>query len=176
MYPAVMKNNRYPLGMPLVFGRADLGRFGLPPPPWKGTDCGNGLLEIRGFFLVRILPPDRMPELSGNAQELLPPFLPYRTSAGLLVFPLCAKCSERQQRLKCKHTDKQRSWVDAIMDEDLALALQLNYTILDVFEVFLIISNFLNLCKNNRYGIGHQNSGQMEAHDAIYFVDTSIPC
>lgn len=134
MYPSVMKNARFPLGEPLVYGKEDLRRIGLPKLPWAGLKCGEKL-EKRGFYMVRVLPPDRMPQLSQSGKELLPPFLPYRTKEGLLVFPLCAKCAEKQQRKRCTHTPMERSWVDAFLDEDIKLALKLGYKIIDFFEV-----------------------------------------
>jgi hypothetical protein len=132
MYPSVMKNGRYPLGSPNVYGKEDLDRLELPSLPWSLAKFPKGL-HIKGFYLVRILPPKRMPLLS--TKEMLPPFLPYRTKEHLLVFPLCSKCADKQLK-KCRHSDEQRSWIDALVDEDIELGLELGYTFLDVYEVF----------------------------------------
>jgi len=134
MYPAVMKNDRYPIGVPQVYGKEDFARINLPKLPWKGGKCADKL-DMKGFYLVRVLPPDQMPKISEESNELLPPFLPYRTKSGLLVFPLCAKCSELEQKKKCQHSAEERSWIDAFLDQDIELAMQLGYKIVDFYEV-----------------------------------------
>jgi hypothetical protein len=130
-----MKNCRFPLGMPQIYGEEQIGRMGLPSLPWDSTtEFGGHEFPLKGLNLVRILPPQRMPIPSANASSLLPPFLPYRTKEGLLVFTLCSTCAEKQQTKKCRHTIQQRSWVDGFCDEDLQMALSLGYKILNIHE------------------------------------------
>ena len=139
LYPSVMKNSRFPLGMPQIYGEEQIGRMGLPSLPWDSTtDFGGDGKEfpLKGLHLVRILLPQRMPILSRNASSLLPPFLPFRTKEGLLVFTLCSTCAEKQQK-KCRHNIKQRSWVDGFCDEDLQLALTLGYKIMRIHEAWV---------------------------------------
>lgn len=134
LYPSVMKNESFPLGLPIVYGPMDMQRLNLPEFPWSGKEIARDL-PLKGFLLARILPPKRMPVLSSEAVQILPPFLPYRTIDGRLVFPLCSKCAELKQTKKCKHNDYERSYWDGLMDADLRLALELNYQILEVHEV-----------------------------------------
>jgi len=126
-----MKNGSFPLGEPLVYVGEQLEKFGFPKCPWSGK---NFNLSIRGLIFCRILPPKKMPRPE-NAQQAYPPFLGYRTKHGNLVFPLCGKCSDLKNGQNCNHNDKKRSWISAYNHIELKMALELGYTILDVFEV-----------------------------------------
>jgi hypothetical protein len=82
-----------------------------------------------GWFYVRIEAPKKM-ELKG-----LPPFLPFRSTSGTLLFPLCARCAETRSQRPCRHAIQKRSWTAAFMHSDLEIALKLGYTIHEIYEV-----------------------------------------
>jgi hypothetical protein len=125
-----MKSSPYPLGTPMVYGEEDFRRLGLPKLPWHATFPKG----MEGLMLVKVLPPPKMPMPIG-AQQPFPPFLPYKTREGLLVFPLCARCSDTQNQKRCSHSDEERAWIAAFPHQDLEMALELGYTILDLYEV-----------------------------------------
>jgi hypothetical protein len=110
-----MKAESYPLGAPLVLTKELIEK--------------DHLLDYKGLLFVRIEPPRRMPH------PRMPPFLPYRTVAGSLSFPLCAKCADKKCLKPCRHSSMQRSWVAAFVDDDIKLAIELGYKVIDIFEV-----------------------------------------
>jgi hypothetical protein len=128
----VQKEEQYPIGMPFLFGAEHLSKAfasgKLPSRPWTKNVAEK--FPFKGLLFVRVLAPKQMP-FNGR----LPPFLPYRTTAGNLVFPLCAECAEKKQQTACKHRWEKRSWTAAFTHFDVSLALNLGYKILDVFEV-----------------------------------------
>lgn len=166
-----MKNAPYPLGEPFVFGKEHMQRFGLPQCPWTGPKFE---LPIRGLILCRILPPKKMRKPT-NAQQPYPPFLGYRAANGNLVFPLCAKCSDIMNRKKCRHNDTKRSWIGAFNHSEIILALQLGYSVLDVFEVSFWEERNHFFSKNS-VGTGLNPNGPMDRWRKIYFANTSIVC
>jgi hypothetical protein len=125
-----MKACSYPIGEPIVFGPENLASIEMPPLPWFGR---NLQIPFMGLLLLRILPPQKIP--SPSKQQPLPPFLPYRTMHGQLVFPLCAACADARNGRPCMHDEGKRSWVAAFPHEDIKLALELDYKILEIFEV-----------------------------------------
>lgn len=100
----------------------------IPDLPWTQGVAEN--FPFMGLLFVRVEAPRKMP-FNGK----LPPFLPYRTKAGNLVFPLCAHCAEAKQQRKCMHSTEKRSWIAAFTHFDLIHALELGYKVHEIFEV-----------------------------------------
>ena len=86
--------------------------------------CNNE--RVMGAMLVTILPP----------QDLLLPFLPYRTANGKTVNTLCVTCAERQLR-KCQHSAEERAITSSYMISEIEFALSLNYQIMHIHEAHL---------------------------------------
>ena len=80
-----------------------------------------------GLIQCRILPP----------QKLRIPLLPFRTSTGKLMFPLCAQCSQ-DQRSPCKHSDESRGWDGCYVVAEVQKAVQLGYKVESKFSSLLI--------------------------------------
>ena len=101
--------------------------------------------KITGSMLVTILPP----------QNLLMPFLLYRTKSGTTVNTLCSICCEKKTH-NCSHTDFERAITSAYMISEIEFALSLNYKLLAIHECHVyydsayILKDFvhyLNFCK-----------------------------
>jgi hypothetical protein len=120
----------YPIGEPEVIGVEGLVELlkNESPLPWRKEMVDK--VPFKGWILLRIEAPKIMP-FNGR----LPPFLPYRDKKGSLLFPLCSKCAEMRNQNPCTHNSAQRSWVTAITDLDINLALKLGYTVHEIFEV-----------------------------------------
>lgn len=120
-----MRSKAYPLGHPRVYTREELRQPPTPPFPW--TRVAHN--PFRGLLKVRVLPP----------RGLRLTLLPYRTRDGRLTFPLCAACAEEcRVNAECQHVVcwRKRSWVAAFTHSELNAALDLGYTVTEVFEVW----------------------------------------
>lgn len=115
--------------MPKVYAKEHLEAMKNENPPLPWTFDVLEKLPFRGWIYARVEAPRKMP-LSG-----LPPFLPYRTKCGNLVFPLCASCSEKRNQRRCKHNTNKRSWTGAFMHSDLEIALRFGYIVHEIYEV-----------------------------------------
>lgn len=80
-------------------------------------------LRISGAILLTILPP----------QNLLHPFLMYKTKQGRTVLTLCRSCCETFSK-NCKHNCDQRSLTGSYMISEIEFSLNLGYRIIDIFE------------------------------------------
>jgi len=139
-----MKARPYPLGHPEVLTRERLLTGGpgsaaaaarrCPPLPWKRV-ADN---PFTGFLLCRVCPP------TGRVLGERKPVLPMRTSGGgtgadqRLVFALCRSCANSgagQSPPPCRHSKHQRSWVAGYTHFELNKALELGYTVIDLYEV-----------------------------------------
>ena len=78
---------------------------------------------VLGAVLISILPP----------QNLMFPFLPYRTKSGQTVNTLCRTCAEKCTTT-CNHTPAQRALISSYMISEIEFALTLNYKIVAIFE------------------------------------------
>jgi hypothetical protein len=78
-----------------------------------------------GIIKCRILPP----------KQLLFPVLPCRSN-NKLVFALCSKCSELRNKNICVHSDSERSFVGTWCSPEIMEAINQNYSILKIFEVW----------------------------------------
>lgn len=92
LYPSQMFFQQFPIGEPQF-----LDEF---TPEQVAT------VPFRGFVKASILPPTNLKK----------PILPYRC-AGRLVFPLCSKCSEQDNKNLCTHTDEERTLVSCKMNK-----------------------------------------------------------
>lgn len=119
LYPTVMKTKPYPVGNPTVLGEETFKGIKL--------DAAEDLdaLSVKGLLSVTVLPPT----------NLRLPVLPYRTKKGVLAFPLCRICAEREQKLPCEHSDHQRALTSTFTHFELRLALTKGYVVLVIHEV-----------------------------------------
>ncbi len=101
VYPHVMARHTFAVGVPRV-------------RTTPHTRMCYGLLK------VRVLPP----------RDLLHPVLPLRTRHGLL-FPLCRTCALEQQNAECEHSEEERSWIAAYTNDELQMAFDRGYRLLD---------------------------------------------
>ena len=65
--------------------------------------------------------------------------LPVRLKCGQsdkLLFPLCRTCATTQQQSKCNHTNDERAFTGTWCSNEIALALQKGYRILEIYEVW----------------------------------------
>ncbi|CAB3977264.1 DNA polymerase [Paramuricea clavata] len=110
LYPYVQKKFRYPTQHPVIL---------------KGKDCENiDVNHVFGLIKCKILPPT----------HLLFPVLPYRSNK--LTFPLCRTCVDCQQRETCRHGDEQRALYGTWTSVEIQKALQLDYRILVIYEIY----------------------------------------
>jgi hypothetical protein len=79
--------------------------------------------HILGSLLLSILPP----------QNLMFPFLPYRTKSGQTVNTLCRTCAENLCT-NCTHNINERVLTSCYMMSEIEFALSLNYQIIAIFE------------------------------------------
>ena len=114
-----MKYCSFPIGYPKVHARETFANA----QPWTRPEQ-NG---YKGLIYCRVRAPT----------TLRRPLLPYHTTDGRLVFPLCRRCAdERIQLQQCTHTsDADRTWAEAFTHEELNKALALGYVVTDVYEV-----------------------------------------
>jgi len=96
-------------------------------------------LKVMGAIFLSIIPP----------KTLLYPFLIYKASDGVTYNTLCQKCCENRTK-KCNHSDIERAIVGTYMFNEIEYALELNYTILHIFECHVytqsdyILKDFVN--------------------------------
>lgn len=113
LYPYVNKYCKYPTGPPRIFKRSQC--FSIP-----------NILEIDGIIKCKILPP----------QNLLIPILPVRIE-NRLCFGLCNMCMEKLNTVhSCEHSDDERALIGTWVLNEVHLALQNGYVIVDVFEIW----------------------------------------
>ncbi|CAB3980640.1 DNA polymerase [Paramuricea clavata] len=110
LYPYVQKKFEYPTQHPVIL---------------HGLACQNiDVNHVFGLIKCKILPPT----------HLLFPVLPFRSEK--LTFPLCRTCVLRQQRDRCDHNDEQRALYGTWTSIEIQKALQLDYHILIVYEIY----------------------------------------
>ena len=79
--------------------------------------------HVLGAVLLSILPP----------QNLMFPFLPYKTKSGNTVNTLCRTCAEKLS-VNCNHSIQERALISCYMISEIEFALSLNYEIVTIFE------------------------------------------
>jgi hypothetical protein len=105
---------------------------------------------VLGSLLISILPP----------QNLMFPFLPYRTKCGQTVNTLCRMCAENLS-LHCNHEEKDRILTGCYMISEVAFALTLNYKIIKIYEAHVyenskkILKNYMKMV--NFYKMKHSD-------------------
>ena len=142
LYPWALKYGFLPVGHPLRYsGKQIFSIFSdkiSDCVPCEDCDSDNTFrfcpevshvhhkLKFFGIAKVFILPP----------RKLLHPVLPYRSSSGKLLFPLCKNCAEKNnQRNVCNCSSNERSWVHTYCSGELEIALDMGYEILHVYEI-----------------------------------------
>lgn len=80
--------------------------------------------HILGAIFLTILPPN----------NLLFPFLAYKSTSNTLFNTLCKQCAEMKSHIKCKHNEKQKAFTGVYMISEIEYALSLNYKILHIHE------------------------------------------
>ncbi|XP_062574745.1 uncharacterized protein LOC134236588 [Saccostrea cucullata] len=111
LYPYVLKHRPFPLGHPEII-----------------TDDFQDVRSYFGLIHCRVLPP----------RGLFHPVLPYRTG-GKLLFPLCRTCAQQQDstsQYPCQHTDRERSLTGTWVTSELHKALDMGYTLEQIYEVW----------------------------------------
>ena len=116
LYPYVMKNRSFPVGVPTIITKNEL-------PSVKEFIAG-GCDMYFGLVKAEILPP----------RDILIPVLPKKIDEKLM-FVLCETCAETKSE-ECNHRVNERSWVGTYVSEELFLAISRGYKILDLFEIW----------------------------------------
>ena len=137
LYPYVMKYGAFPTGYPTTITTGEMNvqqrqQWHLDQLPWTRPEQNN----FKGLILCRVSPPGHM------VPHGLPPFLPYRTVKGKLIFGLCRTCAESEQQRECSHDNEARSWVSGYTHVELNKALSLGYAVEDIYEVFIVLKNY----------------------------------
>jgi G:T-mismatch repair DNA endonuclease (very short patch repair protein) len=109
LYPWVNKYGKYPIGHPRALLSPNLG-------------CDVRAYE--GFVKCKVLPPT----------SLFHPVLPVRIEKKL-VFPLCLSCATELEQ-KCLHTDEERALKGTWVSDELRLAVDKGYRVMEVYEVW----------------------------------------
>ena len=117
LYPDVQKNQVFPVGHPTVIT----------------TNFDTSLRSYFGLVKAKMLAP----------RELLFPVLPHRCG-GKLLFALCRTCAERgvedavqaRELATCSCSEEERAFVGTWVTPELHLAIEMGYTVLDVYEVY----------------------------------------
>jgi hypothetical protein len=92
-----------------------------------GHEIRQGTIDgIFGLVKLKILPPD----------DLYIPVLGIHLQNKKFVFPLCRTCAEKLQTHKCHHTEDERALIGVWVTSELNLALQHNYRIMHIFEIW----------------------------------------
>lgn len=112
LYPWCCKYGVFPVGHPKIITE------NFEPVT---IDCQ----PYRGLIKCCVLPP----------RGLFHPVLPVR-SGGKLMFPLCNECVASQQQTRCQHSDEQRQLWGTWTTLELYKALELDYKLIRVFEVY----------------------------------------
>ena len=109
LYPYINKHMRYPLFHPEIITK----------------DFDYTMKSYFGLGHLKILPP----------ATLYSPILPFRSN-GKLVFPLCRTCALMVNHDKCTHSIHERALSGVWCTPEILLALENNYTILHIYEIY----------------------------------------
>ena len=108
LYPWVNKNCEYWIGHPEVF-RENFGK----------------VADYKGLIYCRVLPP----------KDQFWPVLPFKAQ-GKLVFALCGSCAKELRQGVCDHSDEERVLEGVWTTDELTMAEETGYVILEIFEVW----------------------------------------
>ena len=129
LYPDVLKYQKYPVGHaekfidnfePLKYEHCD------PEDECQYRNCPGYHIKFPYFGIVKgkFLPP----------QNLIHPVLPVRCN-GKLKFPLCYKCASQNNNDICKCCDEERSFIHTYCTNEVEVALNTGYKIIQIYEV-----------------------------------------
>ncbi|XP_054720574.1 uncharacterized protein LOC129230198 [Uloborus diversus] len=68
-------------------------------------------------------------------RSLFLPVLPYRCN-GKLMFPLCSTCAENMTQTPCAHNMEEGAFVGTWVSEELKVAVNKGYTVIQMYEVY----------------------------------------
>ena len=143
LYPAVMKQENFPVGHPIVF-RGSASSFDYSP------------LRYFGLMHCKLIPP----------RQLFHPVLPNRfetESGNKLIFSLCRSCSQNLNFSEvCSHTAEERSFVGVWCTPEIYKAQSMGYILEEIYEVWDYPSKSNNLFKafvDKFLKIKQENSG-----------------
>ena len=108
LYPKTNRDGLYPIKHPDIY-----------------TCNFKPMSEYFGLAKIKILPP----------RGLALPILPARIGKKLL-FALCRTCAEKHQNETCEHTVDERAFIGTWATPEINAAVELNYEILEIFEVW----------------------------------------
>lgn len=111
LYPYVLKYFSMPVGVPKVLIGDDLN--------------GRTPENIEGIIKCKILPP----------KKLFHPVLPIKMHSKLL-FILCYTCAKEKNQTPCKHSNEERCFTGTYVADELRLAIQKGYQIIEMYEVW----------------------------------------
>lgn len=111
LYPYILKYYPMPIGVPKVLINDDL--------------VGRTPENIEGIIRCKVLPP----------KKLYHPVLPMKLHNKLL-FILCYTCALEKSKIACFHNDEQRSFVGTYVANELRLAMNVGYEILEMYEAW----------------------------------------
>ena len=118
LYPYICKTGVFPVGHPSIYVGAECKEF------MRGFT--NPMENIKGIVKAKELPP----------QNLYTPLLPERIH-NRLVFALCRSCVEDMTETDCNHENiEDRCFTGAWVSLELEKAVELGYTILEVYTVW----------------------------------------
>lgn len=130
LYPSVLKYQTYPLGHPTRITQdfLSVARTPCPGPDLclHPTDCSGHHYSLPYFGVIKakVLPP----------RHLFFPVLPLRCN-GKLLFPLCTRCAQRENRRRCTCNPEQRALEGVWCTPEVQVALNVGYRILHIDEV-----------------------------------------
>ena len=135
LYGYVSMQNKFMIGKYKVLIGRSLNRLSIS----NNKFYVDGVLAM-GAAQVCILPP----------AKLMFPFLMYRAQGGQTYNTLCKLCCETH-KTKCNHNEEQRALIGCYMLSELSYAMELNYTLIHVFECHVykensfLLTNFVKI-------------------------------
>lgn len=150
LYPFVISRKMYPVGHPVILLR----------------DLSPDISNIFGFVKCKVLPP----------KKLIIPVLPVRVGLKL-QFPLCNYCVHHQIRAYCTHDDSQRMLSGTWFSEELKLAVEKGYQIINVLQALHFnkqSSHLFTKFINSLYKIKLLASGKPEGVNFDSFLDDML--
>lgn len=117
MYPTICKNARFPVGHPKVYVGKECEKL---------ITSNHCLDNVFGLVSCDILPP----------RDLYIPVLPVKMH-GKLLFLLCRTCGETSNQDDCTHIDRKDRMLRGVwVSEEIKIALQCRYTLINVYEIW----------------------------------------
>ena len=112
-YAATCLLNKFPVGKYVILTERELVDVVFE----SGQFHCNGS-PLAGVALVKVQPPDNM----------MYPFLLYRTKNNVVVSPLCRFCADNTRQTPCRHGPKNRAWIGTYTLSDLNFAKSIGYS------------------------------------------------